>query len=181
MQSPPPNSTSEKLILNFPSFLSNLTFQKLLALPQFNPNPLPLAGPTISFGFALGGVIAVAELAWKLYHFCFVVARGAPHEFQLLLQEITSLSQSVQLLQLGAKNPNSTLMSSRPDRIQMVGEIMCRVKETLTTLEKVATKYKKLGDTKCAKRELIWEELKWSSEAETVESLRDKVRVCLCL
>lgn len=135
----------------------------------------------MSFGFAIGDVIAVAELAWKLYHFCFVVARGAPHEFQLLLQEITSLSQSVQLLQLEAKNPKSTLMSSGPDRIQMVGEIMCRVKETLTTLETFATKYQKLGDTKRAKRKHIWDKLKWSSEAETLKSRRNKVRVCLCL
>lgn len=130
----------------------------------------------MSFGVGVGDVIAVAELAWKLYHFCFVVSRGAPHEFQLLLQQITSLSQSVQLLQLEAKNPTSTLLSSGPDRIQMVGEIMCRVKETLMELETFATKYKKLGDTKRAKRKLIWDKLKWSSEAESLDSLRNKVR-----
>ncbi|KAL0631582.1 hypothetical protein Q9L58_009553 [Maublancomyces gigas] len=101
----------------------------------------------MSFGFGVGDVIAVAELAWKLYHFCFVVSRGAPHEFQLLLQQITSLSQSLKLLQLEAKNPTSNLMSSGPDRIQMVGEIMARVKNTLAELEKFAVKYQKMGDT----------------------------------
>lgn len=101
----------------------------------------------MSFGFGIGDIIAVAELAWKLYHFCFVVSRGAPHEFQLLLQQITSLSQSLKLLQLEAKNLTSTLMSSGPDRIQMVGEIMARVKNILAELEKFAVKYQKMGDT----------------------------------
>lgn len=129
----------------------------------------------MSFGFGVGDFIAVAELAWKLYHYCYVVSRGAPQEFRLLLQEITALSQSIQLLQLEAKNPTSTLMSSGEDRIRMVGEIMIRVEETLRELEKYAKKYEGLGDAERAKRKLLWDKLKWSSEAASLDSLRNKV------
>ncbi|KAL0634113.1 hypothetical protein Q9L58_006992 [Maublancomyces gigas] len=129
----------------------------------------------MSFGFGVGDFIAVAELAWKLYHYCYVVSRGAPQEFRLLLQEITALSQSIQLLQLEAKNPTSTLMSSGEDRIRMVGEIMIRVEETLRELEKYAKKYEGLGITKRAKRKLLWDKLKWSSEAASLDSLRNKL------
>jgi hypothetical protein len=52
----------------------------------------------MSFGYALGGIIAVESLAWTLYQQCYLVTRGARQEFQHLLGEIVMLSQSIQIL-----------------------------------------------------------------------------------
>lgn len=41
------------------------------------------------FDFGVGDFIPVGELAWGQYRYCY----GAPQEFQLLLQEITSPSR----------------------------------------------------------------------------------------
>lgn len=60
--------------------------------------------------------MAVAELAWSLYRYCNIVARGAPEDFQLLLQEITVLSQSIKLLQEEAKDPNSVRRGPNSNR-----------------------------------------------------------------
>lgn len=137
---------------------------------------LTLSKPaTMSFGFGVGDFLAVSELAWNLYRYCYVVARGAPQEFQLLLQEITSLSQSIQLLQEEAKDPNSTLVRSGDARIVMVKEMMGRVEVTLRELEKHAKKYEKLGDNTRAKRKQIWSKFKWSVDATNLDSLRNKV------
>lgn len=129
----------------------------------------------MSFSFGVGDFLAVTELAWSLYRYCYVVARGAPQEFQLLLQEITMLSQSIQLLQEEAKDPNSTLVRSGEDRIKMVREMMSRVEETLKELQKHAKKYEKLGDSSRAKRKQIWDKFKWSVDATSLDSLRNKV------
>lgn len=129
----------------------------------------------MSFGFGVGDFLAVTELAWNLYRYCYVVARGAPQEFQLLLQEITSLSQSIQLLQEEAKDPNSTLVRAGDARIIMVKEMMGRVEVTLRELEKHAKKYEKLGDSTRAKRKQMWSKFKWSVDATNLDSLRNKV------
>lgn len=129
----------------------------------------------MSFGFGVGDFLAVSELAWNLYRYCYVVARGAPQDFQLLLQEITALSQSITLLQEEAKDPNSTLMRSGEDRVRMVREMMARVEVTLRELEKHAKKYAKLGDTTRAKRKQVWDKFKWSVDASSLDGLRNKV------
>lgn len=129
----------------------------------------------MSFGFGVGDFIAVTELAWNLYRYCYVIARGAPQEFQHLVQEIATLSQSIQLLQEEAKNPNSTLVRSGDDRIRMVKEMIKRLEVTLKELEVYAKKYAKLGDTSRAKRKQIWDKFKWSVDASSLDSLRNKV------
>lgn len=129
----------------------------------------------MSFGFGVGDFLAVTELAWNLYRYCYVVSRGAPQEFQLLLQEITNLSQSIQLLQDEAKDPNSTLVRAGEDRIRMVQEMMSRVEDTLRELQKHAKKYEKLGDNSRAKRKQLWDKFRWSVDASNLDSLRNKV------
>lgn len=133
----------------------------------------------MSFGFGVGDFVAVTELAWNLYRHCYVVARGAPQEFQLLLQEIAMLSKSIQLIQEEAKDPNSTLVRSGPDRINMVREVVGRVEETLKELRKHAQKYEKLGDNSRGKRKQLWDKFKWSVDATNLDSLRNKVRLAL--
>lgn len=130
----------------------------------------------MSFGFGVGDFLAVSQLAWNLYRYCYVVARGAPQEFQLLLQEITTLSQSIKLLELEAQNPNSTLVRSGEDRIRMVKEMMSRVEVTLKELEKHAKKYEKLGESSRSKvRKQLWVKFKWSIDASDLDALRNKV------
>jgi hypothetical protein len=49
----------------------------------------------MSFGYALGGFIAVGNLAWTLCRQCYLVTHGAPQEFRHLQGEIVMLSQSI--------------------------------------------------------------------------------------
>lgn len=134
----------------------------------------------MSFGFGVGDFLAVSELAWKLYRYCYVVAKGAPQDFQMLLQEITALSQSIRLLQEEAKDPESTLMKSGEDRIRMVREMIARVEVTLKELDKFAKKYDKLGEAKQGKKvsKQVWKKFMWSVDASSLDSLRNKVRLC---
>lgn len=131
----------------------------------------------MSFGFGVGDFLAVSELAWNLYRYCYVVAKGAPEDFRMLLQEITALSQSIRLLEEEAKNPESTLMRSGDARIRMVREMIARVEITLKELDKFAKKYEKLGEAKQGKKisKQVWKKFMWSVDASSLDSLRNKV------
>ena len=109
----------------------------------------------------------------RLYRDCYKVARGAPQEFQLLLGEISTLSNSLNILQEEVKDPTSTLVQAGEDRVRMVNEMVSRVGETLKLLEKVAKKYEIFCSG--SKRRQIWAKFKWSVEFPRIDALRNKV------
>jgi hypothetical protein len=127
----------------------------------------------MSFGFAIGDFIAAGQLAWTLYQNCYKVARGAPKEFQLLIGEISSLSNSLKILHQEAIDPESLLVRAGADRVRMVNDMVLRISITLEKLQEVATKYELLGTDSKGKQ--IWRKLKWSVEFASVDSLRNKV------
>lgn len=127
----------------------------------------------MSFGFSIGDIKAVSTLAWDLYKKCYIVARGAPQEFQLLVGEISGLSNSLKVLQEELADPKSTLIRAGEDRVRMVNEMMSRVHTTLKDLEKVAKKYEALGTGSKSKH--MWMKFKWSVEFSSIDSLRSKV------
>ncbi|KAI9866174.1 MAG: hypothetical protein M1813_001735 [Trichoglossum hirsutum] len=99
----------------------------------------------MSFGFAIGDFVTVGQLAWTLYRDCYAIARGAPQEFQMLLSEISALSNSLKMLQEEVSDPGSTLRRAGEDRVTMVNEMVSRINITLKELQKVAKKYEILG------------------------------------
>lgn len=129
----------------------------------------------MSFGFGVGDFIAVADLAWKLYRYCYVVAKDAPRDFKLLLQEICTLASSIKLLQDEVDDPESTLRRSGEDRIRMVNDIISRIKVTLDELETYAKRYENLQGVPRSKRKKLWDRFTWSIEGSEIDSLRVKV------
>ncbi|KAL8925684.1 MAG: hypothetical protein Q9208_003367 [Pyrenodesmia sp. 3 TL-2023] len=127
----------------------------------------------MSFGFSISDFRTVGDLAWALYHDCYKVARGAPQEFQLLLGEISTLSNAFKILQEEAKDPNSALVQAGENRVQMVNEMVKGIADTLKKLERVAKKYQILGSS--SKRRQLWTKFKWSIEFSDIDSLRSKL------
>jgi hypothetical protein len=126
----------------------------------------------MSFGFAIGDFIAVGQLAWTLYRDCYTIARGAPQEFQLLRGEISTLANSLKMLQEEVSDPSSTLVQAGEDRVRMVNEVVSRLNVTLKELQNVARNYKILGTGSKGKQ--IWVKFKWSVEFSSIDSLRSK-------
>ncbi|KAI5782027.1 hypothetical protein DFH27DRAFT_488153 [Peziza echinospora] len=129
----------------------------------------------MSFGFGVGDFLAVGKLAWDLYRKCYVVAKDAPKEFQELVGEIATLSQSIKILEDEVNNPESTLVRAGEDRARMMAEMMRRVEVTLRELEKFAMKYEQLANPKKAWRKEFWAKFKWSLDASNLEGLKNKL------
>ena len=108
-----------------------------------------------------------------LYHDCYKVARGAPQEFQLLLGEISTLSNAFKILQEEIKDPNSALVRAGESRVRMVNEMVTGFGVTLKKLQKIAKKYEILGSN--SKRRQLWSKFKWSVEFSDIDALRSKV------
>ena len=123
---------------------------------------------------AIGDIIAVGQLAYTLYTKCYKVARGAPHEFQHLLSEVSILSQAMKFLQEEVEREDSTLMQAGESRIQTVNEVVQRVGVTLREFEKLANRHAKLGDGS-AKVKQVWRAVKWSVDAPDLDTLRNQV------
>jgi hypothetical protein len=135
----------------------------------------------MSFGFSIGDFIAVGELAWKLHRQCYLVARNAPQEFQILTKELGTLHTTIQILREEVADPASVLVKSGDDRIRMVNEMIDRVKDTLMAMEKFAAKYEKLLDKDRSVWKQRWDKFKWSTEASELDGLRNKVAFCAIL
>lgn len=89
------------------------------------------------------------------------------------MNELSTLSNSLTILQEEVKDPDSTLRRAGDDRVRMVNEMIAGIEETLKRLRKVASKYDILVSG--SKTKQIWGKLKWSAEFSSIDRLRNKV------
>jgi hypothetical protein len=92
----------------------------------------------MSFGFSVGDFMATGQLVWTLYRDYYRIARVAPHEIELLRREINTLYAAIEILREEIEDERSVLRRSGEARVRMVNEMMSRVKETVTELERVS-------------------------------------------
>jgi hypothetical protein len=102
----------------------------------------------MSFGNSTGEIVALGQLAWKVYKSC----KDAPESFKNISQE--ALSLHALLLELGENLPAQTLSSTRQARLKTIGD-GCR--SVLEELQSLVHKYESLGTQ--SKR--TWDRVKW--------------------
>ena len=89
------------------------------------------------------------------------------------MSELSTLSNSITILQEEAKDPKLTLARSGNDRVRMVNEMVTGIEDTLKRLRKVASRYDILGSDSKTKR--VWAKLKWTADLSSIYRLRNKV------
>lgn len=136
---------------------------------------------TMSFGFGVGDFLVTIELALKIYEKYYKVARGAPKEFQCLIQEIGILHHSLDLLRKEANNKESILVRAGDERMKMAEKVVRQVDITLQKLEKHSKKYENLSKIHSSSIKKWWTGVKWSAEASDLDALRNKVSTQILL
>lgn len=131
----------------------------------------------MSFGFDVGDIVGVAELAWGLYKRCYILTRNAPQEFTFLLTDITILSQSLQLIMEEAKDLNPKMIASSQNRVLMMRETMTRIGITLKECQRYTEKYETLQSGSWPRGKQVWTKFKRSNDASKsdIDSLRNSV------
>ena len=128
----------------------------------------------MSFGFSVGDFVGTAQLAYNLYKYCYKVARDAPQEFKLLVNELGTIKMSIELLADEAQNPESTLASGGEVRVRLVKELLERIEGTLNALQKHAERFGKLESSRPGLKR-AWAQFRWSVDASDLDALRNQV------
>ncbi|KAF8459290.1 hypothetical protein BDZ91DRAFT_700866 [Kalaharituber pfeilii] len=129
----------------------------------------------MSFGFGVGDFLAVGKLAWTLYREGFLVARGAPREFRLLVDELKTLHTMMLAFAEEVENADSILIRAGEDRQKMVKNILNGIEETLSGLNDAFRKHRNLGSTSRSGFKRQWDKFKWAVDASDVDELRNKL------
>ncbi|KAI5855155.1 hypothetical protein BZA05DRAFT_429113, partial [Tricharina praecox] len=127
------------------------------------------------FGFGVGDFAAVGKLAWYLYHDCFLVAKGAPQEFRLLVDELKTLHATIKLFEDEFGDPNSVLVRAGEDRLRMVEDLLAQVMHVLNGLREAYDKHRNLGNVSRTSFKRGWDQFKWAVGVKDVEGLRSKL------
>jgi hypothetical protein len=102
----------------------------------------------MSFGYSIGDVVSLGQLAWKVYKSC----KDAPESFKNVSQE--ALSLHALLMEVEENLSAQTLSSTRQARLKTI-EDGCR--NVLEELQSLVNKYESLGTQ--SKR--TWDRMKW--------------------
>lgn len=139
-------------------------------------HPLQPTFSAMTSNFSPTEFLPITDRAWNLYRHCYIVSHtSAPQQFHLLLPRLTSLSQSIQLLQVESQDTTSTLLTSGPDWVHTVKGIVRRVDTTLVEIEKYANRCERLGDKSRGIRATMWDLFKVAVDGEKLLKLRKKV------
>lgn len=130
----------------------------------------------MSLGFGVGDFIAAGEFTWRLYHDCFLIARGAPQEFRVLVDELKTLHVTMKLFEDEFQDPTSILVRAGKDRLRMVQDLLEQVKLVLKGLNEAFVKHRNLGNGSRNGVKRGWDQFKWAVGAKDVDGLRNKVR-----
>ncbi|MCJ1469064.1 hypothetical protein MMC07_007696 [Pseudocyphellaria aurata] len=105
----------------------------------------------MSFGFSVGDIAALGQLAWRVYKAC----KDAPDSFKNISQEVSSLSMVLKEVEEALSN--SGLSAPQQSRLKFVGE-GCRV--ILEDLQSRLDKHNSLS----TKSKRTWDRLGWGSK-----------------
>ncbi|TGZ80603.1 hypothetical protein EX30DRAFT_349426 [Ascodesmis nigricans] len=89
----------------------------------------------MSFGFGVGDFIAVGKLALVVYQELVVISRGAPEEFKLLMNELTTLHMMMDMFESVPTRPESYLHDSGRTRQEVVKNSLDQVSKILKDLD----------------------------------------------
>ena len=100
----------------------------------------------MSLGFSVGDLIAVGDLAYRLYSGVHKVARSAPAEVKELERELGAVSNATKLLVAEAKDPQSLLCKAGAQRVDSINQMMANTKTVLENLAKQFDMYESVND-----------------------------------
>ena len=97
-------------------------------------------------GFSVGDLIAVGDLAYRLYSDVHKVSRSAPAEVKELERELGAVSNATKILVAEAKDLQSLPCKAGAQRVDSINQMMANTKTVLENLAKHFDIYKSVDD-----------------------------------
>ncbi|KAG8531404.1 uncharacterized protein KY384_003033 [Bacidia gigantensis] len=131
----------------------------------------------MSINWGVTDILAIAKLSWDLYHGCYLVARGAPDEFRMLVNELCSLQGVLRSLRDDISSDKSYLDRLDENRKETLEKCLQSCVMTLQKLEKLTNKYRKLG---IGDGPQFWTKFKWTTKQKEIAQIRNNIMVHTC-
>jgi len=130
-----------------------------------------------ALSWGIGDLLTITQLAWDLYHTCYLAAREAPDNFRQLVNELASLKGVLRTLCDDISSDKSSLDRMEENRKQTLERCLANCFETLHKLQKLVIKYRELG---VADGLQVWRKLKWVGKQDEIAELKSKIMVHTC-
>ncbi|MCJ1377263.1 hypothetical protein MMC17_000355 [Xylographa soralifera] len=122
-----------------------------------------------SFGFGVGDLVLLSQIAWSVVQ----NARAACGEYDVLADEASAIHVVLTRLQKEASNPESLI--SMPDNAEEFLEIVIRCKKVLRVLDRILKKYNAMPEDD-KKLQKLWKRMKFGNgEMQDLGQLRSKL------
>lgn len=131
----------------------------------------------MSVNWGVTDILAVAKLAWDLYHKCYLVARDAPDEFRQLVNELASLQSVLRTVRDDINSDVSFLQKLGESRKESLERCLSGCFETLRRLQDLVIKYRKLGSDQSMQ---FWKKIKWIAEQKSITDVKARIMVHTC-
>ncbi|KAI5789474.1 hypothetical protein FPQ18DRAFT_306826 [Pyronema domesticum] len=103
------------------------------------------------------------------------VGRNAPKELKELTKELSTLKNTIEALRLDSEREDSILRQCGQHRVDLVSELIIRVRQTLEKCQTLASKYETLLDKSQPGLKRTWNKyVKYPTGASEFDSLRSK-------
>ena len=131
----------------------------------------------MSFNIGIGDVLAVTKMAWNLYHSCYVVARDAPDDFRLLVNELGALQGVLRTLRDDVNSDKDFLEKLGEQKKVALERCIAGCYDSLRKVEELVLKYREIGLSDGIQ---FWRRIRWTTHQGDMKNLRAKIMVHTC-
>lgn len=144
---------------------SNVSASRVLQAGSSTRNCAVIEIFGMSFGYAIGDLVSLGTLTWRLYKCC----KGAPARFREIEKELNSLHNAVRTIRDEAQKPSSLLMYAKIEGKNHFHNIIHDCIEALEELEQSLLHYNSLG----TQNKRIWDRIGFGSER--TQGIRERI------
>jgi hypothetical protein len=128
----------------------------------------------MSFGFAIGDIIAVANLAWQLHQNCYKVIKDCPHEFKELVRDLSTVYGVMKRIEEDYNSQDSAIKAKGEQREELLHGMLRNTQMSLENLQTMIHKYQRIATKRGwrATRETLWSKIQWINDRTTIIRIR---------
>jgi hypothetical protein len=125
----------------------------------------------MSFGFAIGDLIAVTDLAWKLHQNCYKVLQDCPQEIKDISRDLATVYGVLKHIQEDLKSNNSSIKAHGEGREKLLQTMTANLNATLEELQKLISSFHPLAADASMRKQLC-EKLRWLGKQKKISKIR---------
>ncbi|KAE9378805.1 hypothetical protein N431DRAFT_450742 [Stipitochalara longipes BDJ] len=128
----------------------------------------------MSFGFSIGDIIAVTNLAWKLHQDCYKVLQDCPQEIKDLSRDLATVYGVLRHIQEDLDSSGSSIKAHGEGRAKLLRTMVANLDKTLKNLQQLVSNFQHLAlDSR--KRDQFLSKLKYLVSQKKISKIHQEI------